>query len=259
MYYEYFLFNRNNSARRRRLTGDPELDSMRGRGFSREWSPMVAFTPRVHRLFGSKKQGEEDREFKILSTSNSIDSVQYQSMFTCYDNVLVDAIANGNDPQRTSIMSKTNMKRVSVIRLSNIEKPLEIGNTSIKPPIEGNLEDRKPCIGNAAVVVRRVSRVSKLTTTDEDDGVNPMPTTFRQPLKGRSMSLIETSRASVIKLARNKSITTPQANPNNDDEHISSSEVLNKIKSESQRSKSMNMGNVSVRRVKRSSVSVIST
>ena len=84
LYYECFLLNRGSAARCRRLTGNPELEPMHGRVVSRNWSPILAFTPRVHRMFGSNKPSEDDREFKVLSNSNSIDSVQSQSRLRLY-------------------------------------------------------------------------------------------------------------------------------------------------------------------------------
>jgi hypothetical protein len=102
-----------------------------------------------------------------------------------------------------SIASTTNTSRVSVVRVNNAEKPLEVGNKRIKPPTVENVDDTIPTARNFAVTVHRVRKVPKLETADESQETDP-DTSFQNLPRVRSTSSPKTGRVSVIKLPRDK-------------------------------------------------------
>ncbi|CAF4923130.1 unnamed protein product, partial [Rotaria socialis] len=64
---------------------------------------------------------------------------------------------------------------ITVSKVHNDEKPVENGNTSIKPPINQNDNSRVPIARYSQVKVHRVSKVANLNETNESQNV-PSPT-----------------------------------------------------------------------------------
>jgi hypothetical protein len=102
-----------------------------------------------------------------------------------------------------SIVSDMNTRSVSIVRVSNADKPAEVGNERIKPPIVENVDDDTPMPLNRPVTVHRVSKIPKLETADENQEIDPEISSQYLP-RLRSISSPKISRVSVIKLPRDK-------------------------------------------------------
>ncbi|CAF3864164.1 unnamed protein product [Rotaria magnacalcarata] len=94
-------------------------------------------------------------------------------------------------------MSATSLKTnggITVSKVHNDEKPLQNGNTSIKPPINQNYDDRVPTTTCSRVKVYRVSKVANLGETNESQNV---------PSPKADKSLPNASRVTIVKIPRN--------------------------------------------------------
>ena len=146
--------------------------------------------------------------------------------------------------------SLINAGSVSIIRVAQAEKPIEVGNKSIRPPVEENVKNDTTATRNFVANVCRVSKSATLAATNEKDEINSEAMSKRRPTP-----LITSSRISIIKLPRNN---THESHPTHSidskpDEHgrkqRSASVFVN------QRPRVLNAGCVSVSRVRRSSTS----
>jgi flagellar hook-basal body complex protein FliE len=88
-------------------------------------------------------------------------------------------------------------RRVSIKRLTNIEKPTETGNAWIKPPNHKEDDEITPSIQHSAVTVQRVSKSANLNATNNQS--KTMDQRFSSTLTSK------TSRVSVTKIPRKKS------------------------------------------------------
>lgn len=154
-----------------------------------------------------------------------------------------------------SIPSAMNKGRVSVVHVNKSEKPVEVGNQSIKPPIEKNVEASVPAIRKHGITVRRMSRVSKLAMLDENEETIPT-TTLKKPPKVRSMSFTTPNHIRVIKLPQNRVFETQHSAPIVRNLHTQGVKRLNEVSSIPQRPRALSVGNVKIRKVKRSSAVV---
>ncbi len=109
----------------------------------------------------------------------------------------------------TYTSSVRDTSHVSVIRMSNAEKPIEVGNEGIEPPTKQNVDAKTPKARYFATTVRRMSKASTLETVDERQNINSR-TTFRSLAKAPSALSFKTNRVSVLKSPRNKMLKTHQ-------------------------------------------------
>ncbi|CAF3677463.1 unnamed protein product [Rotaria socialis] len=101
---------------------------------------------------------------------------------------------NDNEVIPMSATSPKSKGGITVSKVHNDEKPVENGNTSIKPPINQNDNSRVPTARYSQVKVHRVSKVANLNETNESQNV-PSPTADK--------SLPNTSRVTIVKISRN--------------------------------------------------------
>ena len=168
---------------------------------------------------------------------------------------MTDLFNRSQDTILTPVQSlESDTGRVSVVRVARMEKPIEVGNKSIRPPVEDYDETDAIEARNLVAHGRRVNKTLSL-----DDSNRNEETSFIELSKLRSMSLIESGRVSVIKLPRNKTHGSHSTHPIDSNLHDHGQNPQNADLLSNQRSRTLNAGNVSVSRVRRSSISGLPT
>jgi len=113
-------------------------------------------------------------------------------------------LSNSNSRKSANIdlstFSARRDRRVSIKRVSNIEKPIETGNKWIKPPNHTDDDETTPSIQHSAVTVQRISKSANLNTTNNNPN-NQLETIDQRC----SLALTsKTGRVSVKKIPRKK-------------------------------------------------------
>jgi hypothetical protein len=201
------FFSNSRPVARRREYKKTE-DRLAGETFKRSKAPNTA--RKNNFLNQSFVLDKNNSNSDVLNTNDIMNrtslSISPMNLSYSANSKSANTTTNSEENPNLSTSSAKRGNRIGVMRVNNIDKPAETGNTGIKPPNHKDDRETIPSARQSSVTVQRVNKSAKLNETNSSQN-DKSQTIVEEKSTSPSPSATETDQIGAIKIPANVSYT----------------------------------------------------